>query len=790
MKSLMPGTYKSNMKLSIVPTNKIDTVNSTRLYNNLTETDIHSEDYTEARVFGKLVSLPLSAEVIQSHVVDGSRWMTNKNKPGTVFENREFAKGRIDYILGSGETIIKVDTPISGMPEVKISLSGSSVYADHKKLKEGGSDVPENDIFGKYPSFDQFKDSTLNFAAWVESSKTGTNDNSLIWNYEDGRISLNPWVGSLSSASVIRGAQIPKTYTPEYVDTTKDVLYPSQVHTTWAPARSGTFPRGGAFVLNWEDNGSGPSKDVTYDNSAEYAYHSLMTIKDMEYTFRAQLTKLSDYSFKVNWTVPVLVVYAAASRDENFVGGDVKLLDSYAFVDYIKSVTVTLHGTPFNTDTFVDGYSYDDEGLMTTELKNTHTHSVSDSSVITTDSVFTGPNFRNLFNLDNVTTGSKVDPTDGELVDDDDYVTSDYIRMLFDSSYYMMLVSCRSLGQVSTPVPIVFSLAFYDEQGDFISGGAVSRSAQIENWAMTITNPNIKFLKISYKTTEVDRVQVELNACTNLYDEATSTIGILDYTTGEAIPTVSTHNERYSDFIPVNALAPQGYVLTAHRTAQAYYPYVQFKYCWYNENKEFVQGDYFVEDENYSARQIYPYNEHCVYLRISYLYTRANNMRVYETPVVSSYQRYHNPDWAYVVSDEILERYIDGRYMVECDVPARWCMDKQLRINDDVVVLNQKSNLILRDKFACIFRVKNITKKFVDNAYVYSLKLLEERSAYEFDFSSDKVSLNTNITLTDLFGSTGDLYKIASVTGSATKVNNKTFRTSSLNYSLHLVRDL
>lgn len=360
MTTLSPRNYKKNMKLSLIPENKIDTVVASPISNTVSEANVfHTESITRVTVFGQEVSLPLSDAVLNTHY----------HAVQNIVNGNEFCKGTVQCVLATGETTITVTTPNTGQVYANIRLNGTS-----RVVARGGS------TYDAYPSFSgSMIGLGTELTQWVNNNKTSTN-NSLAWLYADDSFSMNPWVRRV----VVPSSEVPPPI--ETLPTANDIL------TTWW---QDSLSYAGAFSQNWYDysNISKTGKFEFYmyptNPSGDTNVVILQTrIKmfDLSLGIVTTTQRIDDYTFKVTWQVPVRLTYAAASRMRN-VFGSWQELDNYALTDLISSIDIDLVGTPFNTDEVSVSYSLDAQGSLTSEVKGQHPFRFESNELITLQSI-------------------------------------------------------------------------------------------------------------------------------------------------------------------------------------------------------------------------------------------------------------------------------------------------------------------------------------------------------------------------------------------------------------------
>lgn len=333
MLQLTPRLYKRNMEWSLLPYNKIDNVNVTPISNaiGIDKTDFHIENFTRAIVGNGEYDLPLSDNVTPTYW----RYMYNKFR-STLYGNNEYAKARMECIMGAGYREVKTDTAISGIPEVEITLSGTSSV-----IERGGS------TYDVYPSLESLKSLSFSLSTWIKNNKTMTN-NTLTGDYSGGSFSMNPWVRKV----VPSDPSSPQMNLPTY----NDIL------TTWnsVPDNAGrigtsreawseynSFGNEGNDVFSMYPVNAPTSMD---DDSILRARNSMLVMSNLTLPIECNVSKKDDYTFVVRWVAPIKIAYIAASRNHNIA----KVFydaDNYAYVDDIENVAITLRGRAYDTDT-------------------------------------------------------------------------------------------------------------------------------------------------------------------------------------------------------------------------------------------------------------------------------------------------------------------------------------------------------------------------------------------------------------------------------------------------------
>lgn len=101
----------------------------------------------------------------------------------------------------------------------------------------------------------------------------------------------------------------------------------------------------------------------------------------------------------------------------------------------------------------------------------------------------------------------------------------------------------------------------------------------------------------------------------------------------------------------------------------------------------------------------------------------ATNKKPYKIELntfVTGQTKVGNTLWVEAVSQEILTKYKNGKFIAKCTVPARWAVENGVHVNSQIQLRLQDGTLVPR-----IFKVKTIEKVFEASQFVYNLGLLE-----------------------------------------------------------------
>lgn len=81
--------------------------------------------------------------------------------------------------------------------------------------------------------------------------------------------------------------------------------------------------------------------------------------------------------------------------------------------------------------------------------------------------------------------------------------------------------------------------------------------------------------------------------------------------------------------------------------------------------------------------------------------------------------------WIEEMPRYILDKFKNGKYIVECEIPATWALRNDVHIDTEITIQLQDTTMITRNGTVCIFQVKNITKRMQSNNFIYTLSLME-----------------------------------------------------------------
>lgn len=365
MITLTPRIYDKDIKWSLLPSNKVDTVVMNPLVNSIPAEDktLYSADFTECTVSGQSRTLPIPDTVNATHwrYMSNTRW----TGIGSGFSDTNLAKARMECVWATGKSVVTVDQAITGTPTVELQLVGTSSV-----VERGGS------TFENYPSIEELSTKSFSSASWIESNKTTTN-NTLSGIYENLVVSMNPWIRRVVPA-VIEGDSLTSMRIPT---TDNDVI------TNWFDS---TANRNSATADKWSETNSFGNDVAMFDMFPANAtgsdllevYATCIRMRNLTLNMSCSIKKLSDYTFEVSWEAPVRLSYIAAARSLGPLGGKYDI-DNFAFVDKITNVVVNLKGRPYDSSTVDIKYGMDAESNLTTFAPELHPLRIEKSEALT-----------------------------------------------------------------------------------------------------------------------------------------------------------------------------------------------------------------------------------------------------------------------------------------------------------------------------------------------------------------------------------------------------------------------
>lgn len=108
----------------------------------------------------------------------------------------------------------------------------------------------------------------------------------------------------------------------------------------------------------------------------------------------------------------------------------------------------------------------------------------------------------------------------------------------------------------------------------------------------------------------------------------------------------------------------------------------------------------------------------CFYIRINLDYADWFSSKCYAYSYTTS-------NWLQYYPTEILRKYQKGKFSINCDVYASWAAKNGVKVGTQLQIKMPDASYVSKNNVPCTFEVKNITKIFKSNEFIYSLSLLE-----------------------------------------------------------------
>lgn len=377
MIKLTPNKYKQNIQISMLSSNKIDTVALHPISNVAAENRVfHTEKVNVVTLNNAQQQLPIDSHVQPTHYHTSSNTTWGNIVVGTEL----FAKARIECVLASGKTRCTAESVIQGDPTVNIRLECQS-----QRVARGGG------TFSSYPAAESLNLPSWSLASWIAENKTETSD-SPFFDYAGSHLALNPWV---------------RNFVP--FDSSDNDPSANDVITDWT---SGNSSRIGLWWQNWSENSNlnlnqyplvRMQSPNTVGGDLEMTAGKTLSLHNISIAMTRAVTRLDDHNYEVTWTVPIRVSYAAASRDFGVFGGEYDV-DNFAFTDLVTDIIIELSGTPFSTDIQDVSYGLDKNDELITTVTNTFPIDINAEEALTSATYY-GTKDKNVFSYEGAVTG-------------------------------------------------------------------------------------------------------------------------------------------------------------------------------------------------------------------------------------------------------------------------------------------------------------------------------------------------------------------------------------------------
>lgn len=339
---LKPREYKLNGRWSLIPKNKIDTVNTYLIENAIPEEDevIDSATINDVTISNSSVTLPIADSTKFTYRVYAYNYYSS------LTVKKDLAKSRIECVMASGTKVFKLTKAVATVPTAKVTLRGKTAVLNRGKHK-----------YDDYPSYTDINDDSFSITTWINKNAEEKLEDQLSWTYNENSFPLHPWVNKVIAVPTKNNKpEVTTKYEDEYIPTVSDVV------TSWTfNDDMNPVPRYDDWTI--ESNYSGDDYFMLPPNAnnffTQYAFPSDYTIRvrDIKIPIKAVVNKIDDYTYEVNWSAPVRVSYMAASRRQAITTIDI---DNWAFVDTITEIELSLLSKPYSTNVITDTYVWDE----------------------------------------------------------------------------------------------------------------------------------------------------------------------------------------------------------------------------------------------------------------------------------------------------------------------------------------------------------------------------------------------------------------------------------------------
>ena len=382
MITLTPRIYGKDLTWNVLPKNVIDTVSISVTDNTFGDyEDITTTEITSGEVNNTQVTLPLSDSIVlKTHSSNGYCNRSN----GLGWEGT-LGYYYVETTMMSGSYDIDVTSPIVNIPNVSITLDGTSTYIQRGKytLDDIRNAHESGNIFQFIEKNKNGSEDLYNNKAY-DTTNRSTLANGLILDFNQLWVPNFAWIRN-TTGSVPKGME-PKIYNVSgYKPSENDIL------TDW-----NNYPEGFWHPPydNWKGYDTvnsirqGPYR-IPYESVYSEYNNAFIPIKQDKINITWKVTKISDYKLHVEYTVPIRYGYIAAARTINDLTPWVDVaLDSYGFKINISKITIKLVGYSLSENTEDIAYSRVSDNQLTTDVVNNNIFNFNTNPFITKETYY------------------------------------------------------------------------------------------------------------------------------------------------------------------------------------------------------------------------------------------------------------------------------------------------------------------------------------------------------------------------------------------------------------------
>ena len=367
---LNANEYLKGLKWSLMPKYSIDTVKGKYITNEINDEleQVASVSIKKVIINNEYVDLPVSEDIAPTYETAVSNTGTYRGLVGgsPVDYQIHTADAMFGVTMASVSITLKSTKPVVSDVQLEVSLSGIT-----KKRTESSWD-------NMY--FTSISDIVSDLNAFPSQSEDFTS-NSELQNYEIGKVIVAPFIKSdVSDNAKVNTGDIWAQWDREHSSST-------------LPGMQVTQDAGKTEGWNYYNVSSAVrAKGSITENVLWYQKRVINIVQSF--------TQIDQYTFSVVLSVPVKAVGGAKTRavkatiytggtagnDVIYSEGDpISLIE---LMDLLKEITITVKGKTVNDDKVDFGYSLDNQGELTTSLKNMNVFSFIESELVTPRTVW------------------------------------------------------------------------------------------------------------------------------------------------------------------------------------------------------------------------------------------------------------------------------------------------------------------------------------------------------------------------------------------------------------------
>lgn len=372
---LGPRIYKPNFKWGVLPRNKLDTLSAEVTLNTpLEDAGSIVQETNKVTIRGVEHTLPIALDVPISTVLNSNNF--ESGQPTTMCINQ------VSCVTASGSMLFELTNPLPTVPSVKLHASGTTYYINrgsltHAKVEEayfGAASGVARWIYDNASDHEDWTDKS------TDSYNRGLYEDPTLVDYTAKSVPLYGWVRKLVPAGPF--TPVSQRNQPEEAD----------VLTTWVNQDKSNH---WAVTQNWQ--GYGTAEEVQIWPVTIYAVGNIhstkLAIRNRTVPISVQIIKIDDYTYRVDYSLPVRYEYFASSQYyTSFLGiRSYHDLDNYCFLDRITKIQIELVTSELNTETIDISYGLDSSGNLTEDVANEHPINFTKNELITSEAYWGNP---------------------------------------------------------------------------------------------------------------------------------------------------------------------------------------------------------------------------------------------------------------------------------------------------------------------------------------------------------------------------------------------------------------